>query len=227
MWTLSGGCDMLNRPVSKTTSAASEVCDVSNQSEREARDRALIAAAARSGAVPTELAPGRSCGTCIMCCKVYAIRELNKPAGRWCVHAERGRGCKIYNDRPDICRAFYCMWRIDRTLGPEWKPETARFVVSLDLLGFNALRISPDPHRPDAWRKEPYYSTIKGWARKFCPENKKVLVVDTSGSMTVVLPDREVPIGAILTDTEIVIFRDGDTYQVGLQPREELVTVAR
>ena len=51
--------------------------------------------------------------------------------------------------------------------------------------------------------------------------------MDTSGSMTVVLPDREVPIGAILTDTEIVIFRDGDTYQVGLQPREELVTVAR
>ena len=162
-----------------------------------------------------------------MCCKVYTIRELNKPAGRLCVHAEGGRGCKIYNDRPDTCRGFYCMWRVDPTLGPEWKPETARFVVSLDLLGFNALRISPDAHRPDAWRKEPYYSTITGWARKFCPENQKVLVVDTSGSMTVVLPDREVPIGAILTDTEIVIFRDGDTYQVGLQPREELVTAAR
>jgi hypothetical protein len=195
-------------------------------SDQSPRDRALIAAAARSGAVLTELVPGRSCGTCILCCKVFAIRELNKPAGRWCVHAERGRGCKIYNDRPDTCRGFYCMWRVDATLGPEWKPETARFVVSLDLLGFNALRISPDPHRPDAWRKEPYYSTIKGWARKFCPENKKVLVVDTSGSMTVVLPDREVPIGAILTDTEIVIFRDGDTYQVGLQPREAVAEPA-
>jgi hypothetical protein len=110
---------------------------VSAQSERAARDRALTAAAARSGAVLTELAPGRTCGTCTLCCKIYAIRELNKPAGRWCVHAERDRGCKIYNERPDTCRGFYCMWRVDATLGPEWKPETAHFVVSLDLLGFN------------------------------------------------------------------------------------------
>jgi hypothetical protein len=89
------------------------------------------------------------------------------------------------------------------------------------------LKISLDPDRPDAWRKEPYYSTIKGWARKFCPQNKKVLVVDVRGFMTVVLPDRDVPIGVIGTDQEIVIFRDGETYNVGLQPREELVTVAR
>ena len=194
--------------------------------ERDARDRALMAAAARTDAVLTELVPGRSCGTCIMCCKVYSIRELNKRAGRRCVHAEHGRGCKIYEDRPETCRAFYCMWRVDPTLGPEWKPETARFVVSLDLLGFNALRISPDAHRPDAWRKEPYYSTIKGWARKFCPENKKVLVVDARGSMTVILPDRDVPIGVIGTDQEIVIFRDGETFNVGLQPREGLADPA-
>ena len=51
--------------------------------------------------------------------------------------------------------------------------------------------------------------------------------MDVRGFMTVILPDRDVPIGVIGTDTEIVIFRDGDTYQVGLQPREELVTVAR
>jgi hypothetical protein len=37
--------------------------------------------------------------------------------------------------------------------------------------------------------------------------------------MTVVLPDRDVPIGVIGTDQEIVIFRDGETYNVGLQPQ--------
>jgi Fe-S-cluster containining protein len=191
---------------------------VADQNERDARDRAIIAGAARTGAVLTELAPGRSCGTCIMCCKVYAIRELNKRAGQMCVHAERGCGCKIYENRPDTCRSFYCMWRVDATLGPEWKPETARFVVALDLL-YDALKITPDPGRPDAWKKEPYYSAIKGWARKFCPENKKVVVVDSRGSMIAVLPDREVPIGVVGTDEEIVIYRDGETYGVAVRPR--------
>src|SRR3977135_545867 len=108
--------------------------NVADQNEWDARNRALMAAAARTGAFLVDLVPGRSCGTCIMCCKVYAIRELNKRAGQMCVHAERGCGCKIYDNRPDVCRSFYCMWRVDATLGPEWKPETARFVVALDLL---------------------------------------------------------------------------------------------
>jgi hypothetical protein len=190
-----------------------------NRNERDARDRALKAAAARSGAVLVDLAPGRSCGTCTMCCKVYAIRELNKRAGHWCVHAERGRGCKIYEDRPDTCKSFYCMWRVDPTLGPEWKPERSHFVVALDLLGFDALTISLDPGRPDAWKKEPYYSTIRGWARKFCPQNQKVLVLDSRGSVTVVLPDRDVLLGVIGPDEEIVMYRDGATYDATAQRR--------
>jgi Fe-S-cluster containining protein len=154
-----------------------------------------------------------------MCCKVYAIRELNKPAGQWCVHAQRGSGCTIYDKRPDTCRLFHCMWLVDATLGPEWKPEKAHFVVALDLLGHEALTISLDPGRPDAWKKEPYYSTIKAWARRFCPESKKVLVIDHRGCVTVVLPDRDVPIPVLGANEDIVILRDGGTYDVGVQPR--------
>jgi hypothetical protein len=44
--------------------------------------------------------------------------------------------------------------------------------------------------------------------------------------MTVILPDRDVPIGVIGTDQEIVIFRDGETFNVGLQPREGLADPA-
>jgi hypothetical protein len=112
------------------------------------------------------------------------------------------------------------MWLVDPTLGPEWKPEKARFVVALDLLGYGGLTVTLDPDRPDAWKKEPYHSTIRGWARKFRPENRKVLIIDHRGFVTVVLPDRDVPIGVIRpTYQEIVIFRDGGTYNVGVQPR--------
>jgi hypothetical protein len=189
------------------------------ENERDARDRALHAAAERSGAVLVDVLPGRSCGTCMMCCKVYAIDELNKVMGHWCAHAERGRGCKIYENRPDTCRRFYCLWRVEASLGPEWKPETARFVVALDLLGYGGLTISLDRDRPDAWRKEPYHSTIRRWARQFCPENKKVLIIDHRGFVTAVLPDRDVPVGVIGSDQEIVISWDGGTFNVGRQPR--------
>jgi hypothetical protein len=191
---------------------------VRDQKERDAFDQALMAAAARTGAVAVEL-PGRSCGTCMMCCQVYSIRELNKPAGRWCVHAERGRGCGIYADRPDTCRVFVCMWLADATLGPEWKPDRAHFVVALDLLYNQALTITPAPNRPDAWKKEPYYSTIKGWARKFCPDNKKVLVIDQRGFVTAVLPDRDLPIGVVGASDEVVIYREAGAWGARVRPR--------
>jgi hypothetical protein len=37
------------------------------------------------------------------------------------------------------------------------------------------------------------------------------VLADGRGSMTVVLPDRDVPIGVIGTDQEVVIFRDRGT----------------
>src|ERR1700730_953620 len=49
-----------------------------------------------------ELAPGKACGTCMMCCKLPLIEELNKPIDRWCRHAVPGKGCGIYTDRPPV-----------------------------------------------------------------------------------------------------------------------------
>src|SRR5436305_14221849 len=42
----------------------------------------------------------RSCGDCTLCCKLLSITELEKPIGKWCPHCEIGKGCKIYDCRP-------------------------------------------------------------------------------------------------------------------------------
>jgi hypothetical protein len=81
------------------------------------------------------------------------------------------------------------------------------------------LTITPAPDPPDAWKKEPYYFTIKGWARKFCPENRKVLVKDRHGSVTAVLPDREVQLGVVGADHEVVISGDGSAYSATTRPK--------
>jgi hypothetical protein len=166
------------------------------------------------GAEPV-LVPGRSCGTCSMCCKVYSIEELSKPAGRWCIHAVRGSGCAIHAARPRACREFFCSWLIDPNLGPEWKPEVSRFVLSADP-NYRALMLMADPGMPLAWKRAPYYTVLKRFSEVFFRIDQKVLV-NLSGHITVILPDREVPIGVIVPGEEIVIWREGATYGAALR----------
>ena len=65
---------------------------------------------------PTEPLPGRACGGCTLCCKVYALPEIGKPAGVWCKYCEPGKGCKIHDALPDPCREFFCLWMTDATM---------------------------------------------------------------------------------------------------------------
>jgi hypothetical protein len=103
-------------------------------------------------------------------------------------------------------QGFYCAWRADPTLGPEWKPDKAHFILAVDLSFYRAVTVTPDPVMP-----EPYYSALKRWATRFVRENKKILVVHR-GFVTVLLPDRDVPIGVTRKGDEIVISRNGSGY---------------
>jgi hypothetical protein len=161
------------------------------------------------------LVPSRSCGTCNLCCKVYSIKELSKPAGRWCSHCVRGTGCGIHPDRPRSCSEFFCSWLVDPNLGPEWKPEVCRFVLSADA-AHRAIMVTVDPGRPRAWKREPYYAVLKKFSEVFFRINQKVLV-SLNGHVTVILPDRDVPVGAIARGDEIVLWREGLAYGAKLR----------
>ena len=56
--------------------------------------------------------PGKECGTCTMCCKVMGIKAIAKPPGVWCKECIPGKGCGIYETRPEACRTFYCAYRV-------------------------------------------------------------------------------------------------------------------
>jgi hypothetical protein len=68
-----------------------------------------------------------------------------------------------------------------------------------------------DPGMPLAWKREPYYSRLKKLAEAGFRHNRKVLV-NTRGQITVVLPDREVPLGALEPGEGIALWREGSTY---------------
>ena len=58
----------------------------------------------------------RACGECDACCTVLAVSDLPgipKPRHVPCVHLKlQSHGCNIYEERPESCRKFYCLWLI-------------------------------------------------------------------------------------------------------------------
>src|SRR5215475_10884455 len=109
------------------------------------------------------LVPGRTCGSCTLCCKLLVIETLNKPRNRWCDHCDVGHGCRVYDTRPSECRDFNCGFLTLPQLDEAWLPSTAKLVVGLEP-GGHTIFVHVDPDRPQAWRGEPFYSRLKAWA---------------------------------------------------------------
>lgn len=143
---------------------------------------------------PLPIAPGRSCGSCTMCCKTMRVTELDKPRDKWCTHCDVGKGCRIYEERPTSCREFVCVYLLDGTLGDHWKPSHARMVLSNRT--DSVLRVLVDPDRPDTWRKQPYYADLKKWAAN-AVRQKSIVLIQVGDLMTAILPDRDIAIGKL------------------------------
>ena len=68
----------------------------------------------------------KECGGCAMCCKSLPIpfpEDIAKPGNQWCKYWTKKTGCKIYSDRPQICRDYYCAWILDDILPDELRPD--------------------------------------------------------------------------------------------------------
>ena len=143
-------------------------------------------------------APGRECGACTLCCKVYALPELAKPPGVWCNHCTPGKGCAIHDAPPDQCRQFFCLWMTDGAMAAEWKPDRARFVLSVyPTNGF--LYGQVDPGSPDAWRRAPYFDALRATAKTLL-EQKRHVIMFVGDQATLVLPDEAVPLGKMTAE---------------------------
>ena len=79
-----------------------------------------------------DLAPGRECGRCTVCCKTLKIDvpELKKLADVPCAHCANGAGCKIYDRRPPVCGGYYCGWRGMAHLSEHWRPDRCGILIS-------------------------------------------------------------------------------------------------
>lgn len=92
----------------------------------------------------------RECGACNVCCKVHAIldNELTKPPGILCGFWKAGRGCMIYETRPEPCRGHVCAWLQLDQFDQSWRPDLSNIYIEL----------KPDPpeHFHDAFPDAPF-----------------------------------------------------------------------
>src|SRR4051794_26182341 len=80
-----------------------------------------------------DLVPGRSCGTCNVCCVALTIDEptLRKPQGFRCRNAQADNSCAIYDSRPPSCRTFYCGWRLLKWVPEPFRPDRSGVLVRI------------------------------------------------------------------------------------------------
>lgn len=171
-------------------------------------------ASSDAAAASVKTVPGRACGTCTLCCKAVGVLEIAKPSGVWCPHCVSGKGCTIYESRFASCRTFYCQWMLVKGLGPEWKPDRAKFVL-VKTEGGRHLSACVDPGYPSAWRRSPYYENLKQWAVEGIQRSPDLHIVDAKigDRHIVILPDRDVDIGVLAPDEMIELSAAGAGFE--------------
>jgi hypothetical protein len=149
--------------------------------------------AAPTDAQPDVFVTDRECGECGMCCKLFAIEALGKPANVWCVNYRPGQGCGIYETRPAPCRAFECGYLVYGFLDDSWRPDRCHFFIWLDERR-KLMVIEVDPAYPDAWRKAPFYGALKQWSRRTRPDSPG-FCAKVGQQITMVFPEADIPLG--------------------------------
>jgi hypothetical protein len=108
--------------------------------------------------------PGKACGACSMCCQVLEIVELQKPAGLTCKECVNGGGCQVYTTRPKVCREYECLWKGDRSMGQQLRPDRIATILMEDP-DSDEYQAVCDPKRPLAWRAPLVFSHLVAMAK--------------------------------------------------------------
>src|SRR3989304_1785027 len=80
---------------------------------------------------PLPVVQSRACGPCTACCFTMGVTELAKPRNARCSRVIDGKGCGVYDGRPQSCQDFSCVWLMDdgRVLRNMERPDRVGLVL--------------------------------------------------------------------------------------------------
>lgn len=135
----------------------------------------------------------RQCGPCTMCCKVMGVVELKKAPAKWCEHCAVGKGCKIYEEQPETCKEFECLWLYDEQWPEGVRPDRSHVVMS-STLDEKRLVANVDPSYPNAFQEGQIGKILSGLVK-----HVDVIVVIGDKRKIMTIPEREVAVREIIT----------------------------
>jgi hypothetical protein len=114
---------------------------------------------------------------------VFEVKDVGKAFGEPCKHLGNtlfGHGCTIYQERPDACRHYICLWldsqrRVEVPSMPEYmRPDVCKVVMGWPWgEDRETLHVYPYPGHDNAWQKPP----ISLYLRSILAKGAKVVVV--------------------------------------------------
>ena len=109
--------------------------------------------------------PGKACGPCTFCCQVLEIEEFGKKAGLLCEHCTASAGCGIYASRPQVCQDYQCLWKEDRGLGAQFRPDRVGTLL-MDDPDSDEYHAVCDPGKPLSWRNPLVFKHLVATAKE-------------------------------------------------------------
>tara|TARA_B100001146_G_C15859034_1_gene296904 strand:- start:39 stop:503 length:465 start_codon:yes stop_codon:yes gene_type:complete len=140
-----------------------------------------------------------------MCCKVLGIDSgwLKKPANEWCSKCDKGKGCTVYDERPEDCREFECLWLVlakdpeCETPSLSLRPDKSKVVLYPQEDG-ETVTAHVDPGNPTAWRKP----EMMGMLKKMAANGLNVIVGSSTSKERVLLKEHK---GYVVAKTLAVV----------------------
>lgn len=140
-----------------------------------------------------------------------------------CPHCDIGVGCRIYEQRPNACRSFFCEYRLNIEIGEEWKPNICNMIITVDRPA-RRINVMCDDGHFDAWRKQPFYAQIKTMALNILRQRGHLIVWEGLEGIGI-LPHKEVRLGRPQTNQVVVAGRrmtdQGEEFEMMVLDRDD------
>ncbi len=160
-------------------------------------------------------APSRECGECSLCCTVLRVDEIGKLGGVPCRHQRAEGGCAIHSRRPQICRAYRCLW-LQGSFRDVDRPDALGAVVDLVPEGGQVV-LAIRQAEPGAYDRSQRLQEIAAEFRTSTPVRITDVedVLNADRPFRVLLPDGT---EQRVSGEQIAIYRDGELIEESRLP---------
>jgi len=102
------------------------------------------------------------CGDCTLCCEIFPVRWLDKPANSPCTFCDKG--CLIHSEKPQECKDFNCAYAQSGSANIKYRPDKCGIVFEKisDRIFYGTL--DPKKQIPDEGRNQIYAFNRQGFS---------------------------------------------------------------